>query len=119
MKFQTTPLNTITLQDAATLFNRSFAGYFVPVQFTEDTFKAFTQRDAIDFEASRILLANEEPAGLALIARRENTSRLGGFGIISEFRGQGAGTWFTQQLLAEAQQRGEAKMFLEVITQNE
>ena len=119
MKFQTLPLNTVSLQEAANLFNRSFEGYFIPVQFTEDTFKAFAQRDNIDFEASRILFAYEKPAGLALIARRKNISRLAGFGIISEFRGQGTGTWFTKQLLDEARQRGETKMFLEVITQNE
>lgn len=119
MEFQTIPLNTITLQEAATLFNRSFEGYFIPVQFTENTFNAFTQRDAVDFEASPILQINGESAGLALIARRENVSRLGGFGIISKFRGQKAGTWLTQQLLADARQRDETKMFLEVITQNE
>ena len=65
MKFQTTPLNTVSLQEAASLFNRSFEGYFVPVQFTEDTFKAFTQRDKIDFEASRILLVDGKSIGLA------------------------------------------------------
>ena len=119
MEYQTRPLYSLSKQAAAELFNRSFEDYFIPVQFTEESFKAFTQRDAIDFKASRILLANGENAGLALIARRENVSRLGGFGIISELRGQRAGTWFTQRLLDEARLRGERKMFLEVIAQNE
>jgi len=119
MEFQTRPLNSISMQAAAELFNRSFEGYFVPVQFTEETFAAFAQRDDIDFAASQILLSNEEPVGLALIARRKKTSRLGGFGIISGYRGQGAGGWFTRRLLEDARQRGETNMFLEVIAQNE
>lgn len=119
MEFQTRPLNSISMQAAAELFNRSFEGYFVPVQFTEETFTAFVQRDDIDFAASQILLSNEEPVGLALIARRKKASRLGGFGIVSEFRGQGAGGWFTKRLLEDARQRGETNMFLEVIAQNE
>ena len=119
MEFRTLPLTNLSLKAAADLFNRSFEGYFIPVQFTEETLKAFTQRDGIDFAASRILFAHEKPAGLALIARREATSRLAGFGIIREIRGQGAGTWFAQTLLDEARQRSEKQMFLEVITQNE
>ena len=119
MDYQTLPLNTVSLREAAELFNQSFEGYFMPVQFTEDTFKAFTQRDGVDFGASRVLVSGEKSAGVALIACRENASRLGGFGIIREFRAQGAGSWFTRQLLEEARQRGETKMFLEVITQNE
>ena len=119
MLLQTLPLRTISMHEAAELFNRSFAGYFISVQFTEDSFKAFVQRDDIDFDASKILVANGKPAGLALIARREKVSRLGGFGITSVFRGQGAGTWLTGRLLEEARQRGETKMFLEVITRNE
>jgi len=119
MELQTRPLSSLSMQAAADLFNRSFEGYFVSVQFTGETFKGFVQRDNIDFEASRMLLANGQLAGVALITCRQQASRLGGFGIISGFRGQGVGSWFTKQLLTDARQRGEERMFLEVITQNE
>jgi ribosomal protein S18 acetylase RimI-like enzyme len=107
------------MHEAADLFNRSFEAYFVPVQFTEDSFRAFAQRDGIDFNASQVLLVGHKRIGVALIARRDSASRMGGFGIISEFRGRGAGSWFVQRLLEDARLRGETRMNLEVITQNE
>ena len=107
------------MHEAADLFNRSFEGYFVPVQFTESAFLTFAQRDDIDFDASKVLLVEEQLAGLALITCRGKASRMGGFGIISSFRAQGAGSWFVKRLLDDARLRGETHMYLEVITQNE
>jgi ribosomal protein S18 acetylase RimI-like enzyme len=119
MEYQTRPLNTLSMQETVELFNSSFEGYFVPVQFTEDVFKAFAQRDNVDFVTSQALLVNDQLIGLALIACREKASRMGGFGITSAYRDQGAGSWFVKRLLDEARLRGEMRMFLEVITQNE
>jgi ribosomal protein S18 acetylase RimI-like enzyme len=119
MEYQTRPLKTLSIREAADLFNRSFEGYFIPVQFTEDSYKTFAQRDNIDFDASQALLAKNKLIGLALIARRGKASRMGGFGIISKFRGRGAGSWLVERLLDDARLRGETHMFLEVITQNE
>jgi ribosomal protein S18 acetylase RimI-like enzyme len=119
MDYQTRPLKVLSMPEAADLFNRSFDGYFVPVQFTESAFLTFVQRDGIDFHASQVLVIGDKLAGLALITCRGNASRMGGFGIIREFRGQGAGSWLVKRLLEEARLRGESQMFLEVITQNE
>lgn len=119
MEFKTRPLLTLSTRVAADLFNRSFEAYFVPVNFTEASFKALVERDNIDFGASKALLVKDKLIGLALIARRGTASRIGGFGIRREFRGLGAGSWFVQQLLEEARLRGETHMYLEVIVQNE
>jgi len=118
MDYQTRPLNTLLMQDIADLFNRSFEGYFMPVQFTVDTFVTFAQHDDIDFAASQVLVAEGHNVGLALIVRREDASRMGGFGIIRAFRNRGAGSWFVARLLDQARLRGETHMFLEVITKN-
>lgn len=119
MEYQTRALDTLSLRQAADLFNRSFEAYFIPVQFTADSFKGLIQRDGIDLGASKVLLADGKFAGVALIALRRTASRMGGFGITREFRGQGAGGWFVKQLLEEACLRGETHMYLEVIVQNE
>jgi len=119
MDYQTRSLNTLAMQEIAELFNRSFEGYFVPVQFTVDSFVTFAQRDSIDFDASQALMSENRLVGLALIARRGKASRMGGFGIVSEFRNRGAGSWFVSQLLDQARLRGETHMFLEVIVQNQ
>lgn len=119
MEYQTLPLNTLSMRVAADLFNRSFEAYFIPVQFTEDSFKTFAHRDDIDLSASQAMLVDDNFIGVALIARRGKASRMGGFGIIREHRRRGAGDWFVKRLLDEARLRGETHMVLEVITQNE
>jgi GNAT superfamily N-acetyltransferase len=77
------------------------------------------RRDSTDLTSSRVLLADGEPAGIALIARRGWASRLAAMGIAQEFRGMGAGSWFMEQLIRDAFERGEREMVLEVIEQNE
>lgn len=119
MNYQTRSLKFLSMQEIADLFNRSFEGYFVPVQFTVDSFVTFVQRDNIDFDASQVLMSENHPVGVALMTRRGKASRMGGFGVISAFRNKGAGSWFVARLLEQARLRGETQMFLEVITQNQ
>jgi ribosomal protein S18 acetylase RimI-like enzyme len=98
--------------------NLAFEGYLVPVRFSLHQFQAMLHRDSIDLSSSRILLANDRPIGIALIARRGWSSRLAAMGIAKGMRGKGAGTWFMQQLTQESLERGEREMTLEVIEQN-
>jgi ribosomal protein S18 acetylase RimI-like enzyme len=79
------------------------------------------KKDGIDLSVSRILLANENSCGIALIAPRDTqrVSRLAAMGIAREARGKGAGSWFMKELVAEACDRGDREMVLEVIEQNE
>jgi hypothetical protein len=69
-------------------------------------------------DETRILHRDDEPIGVALIARRGWTSRLAAMGIVSSARNGGAGTWAMEQLIEEARARGDQEMLLEVITQN-
>jgi GNAT superfamily N-acetyltransferase len=66
-----------------------------------------------------VLTLEDQPCGIALIARRGWTSRLAAMGIATEARGKGAGSWFMSELIDEARQRNEREMVLEVIEQNE
>jgi ribosomal protein S18 acetylase RimI-like enzyme len=79
------------------------------------------RKDGIDLELSRVLLVNNQPSGIALIAPRaaKRTSRLAAMGIAKETRGKQAGSWFMKELIDEACQRGDREMVLEVIEQNE
>ncbi len=77
------------------------------------------RKDGIDLICSRLLLVDDEPVGIALLAHRGWTSRLAAMGIAPEFRGRGAGSWFMEQLIREACEREEQEMILEVIEQNE
>ena len=102
----------------ADLMTRGFEGYIVPINITDSVLHTIIRRDGIDLTASRVLMRDDEPIGVAFIARRGWTSRLAAFGITSNARSGGVGTWAMEQLLDEAKARGEKEMLLEVIEQN-
>ena len=115
MDFNTKSASQYSLPELVEFLNRGFEGYFVPITFSVDTFLNMTRRDGIDLTISRVLIADNEPAGIALLAHRGWTSRLAAMGIAGEMRGKGAGSWFMEQLIGEASERGEHQMLLEVI----
>ncbi len=112
------PANEFTIPQLAELMTRSFEGYFVPVNITGIILLAMLRRDGIDLASSRVIMKDDQPCGLALIARRGWASRLAAMGIVSTARNGGAGTWAMRQLIEEAGSRGEKEMLLEVIEQN-
>ncbi len=119
MNFDTAPASNYPLPDLVKFLNRGFEAYFVPIQFNVVTFLNMLRKDGIDLTASRVLILDDQPCGLALIARRGWSSRLAAMGIATEVRGQGAGSWFLSELINEACQREDREMVLEVIEQNE
>jgi GNAT superfamily N-acetyltransferase len=121
MPLTTTPASDYPLPDLIRLLNRGFEDYFVSIQFNATTFSNMLRKDGIDLAESRVLSVDRQPCGIALIARRSSlsTSRLAAMGIAKEARGKGAGSWFMEELIQEARQRGDREMVLEVIEQNE
>lgn len=112
------PASAFPIPALADLMTRSFEGYFVPVNITETVMHTMLRRDGIDLTASRVLMKDDTPIGLAMIARRGWTSRLAAMGITSDARSGGVGTWAMEQLIEESKARGEKEMLLEVIEQN-
>jgi GNAT superfamily N-acetyltransferase len=119
MDFDTIPASNYPLPNLVKFLNQGFEGYVVPIQFDTVMFLNMLRKDSIDLTASRVLITDDQPCGIALIARRGWTSRLAAMGIAKERRGKGAGAWFMEQLVEEACQRGERELLLEVIEQNE
>jgi len=119
MKFDSRPASDSPLPDLVKLLNLGFENYLVPIQFGLSQFLTMVRKDSIDLTSSRILLADGEPSGVALIARRGWTSRLAAMGISQQMRGKGAGSWFMEKLIDEALERGDHEMVLEVIEQND
>jgi ribosomal protein S18 acetylase RimI-like enzyme len=103
----------------ADLLTRGFESYFVPIEINNVALLTMVRRDSVDLSASRVLLVDGKPTGVALIARRGWSSRLAAMGIIPVARHLGAGTWVMTQLIDGARERGDHKMGLEVIEQNE
>jgi ribosomal protein S18 acetylase RimI-like enzyme len=118
VNFELKPASDFPLPDLVALLNRGFEKYFVPVQFNLAAFLLLLRKDSIDLSASRVLLIDESPSGIALLARRGSASRLAAMGITEEMRGKGAGMRLMEALLHEARERQEHEMVLEVIEQN-
>ncbi len=120
MKLDIKPASDYPTPDLVQLLNLSFESYLVPIQFNVSQFLTMLRKDGIDLTASRILLVDGVPSGVALIARRGSlrACRLAAMGITTGMRGRGAGTWFMNELIHEARGRGERGMVLEVIEQN-
>ena len=119
MTFALKSTTDYTLPDLVELLNLSFENYLVPIQFNNSQFITMLRKDSIDLDSSRVLLIDEEPSGIALIARRGWTSRLAAMGIAQERRSKGAGSWFMDKLIQESRQRSDHEIVLEVIEQNE
>ncbi len=121
MNLDTQPASDYPTLDLVQLLNLSFESYLVPIHFDLPQFLTMLRKDSIDLASSRVLLADGEPSGVALIARRSTlrASRLAAMGVTKEMRGKGAGSWFMEQLLREARARDDREMVLEVIEQNE
>jgi len=119
MKLDTRPASDYPILDLGQLMNQSFEDYIVPIHMDNAQFLNMLLKDSIDLSASRVLLVEDQPAGIALIARRGWTSRLAAMGITKDLRGKKAGTWFMGKLINEARERKDRQMVLEVIEQNE
>ncbi len=119
MRLDTKPASDYPLPDLTQLLNLSFENYLVPVAFNLSQFLTMSRKDSLDLAASRVLLVDEQPAGIALIARRGWTSRLAAMGIVLGQRNKGAGFRFMRKLIDEARERNDHAMVLEVIEQNE
>jgi len=119
MKFDSTPASASPPPDLVKLLNLGLETHLVPIQFSLSSFLTMIRKDSIDLTSSRVLLADDVPSGIALIARRGWTSRLAAMGISEQIRGKGAGSWFMDRLIDEARERDDHEMVLEVIEQNE
>lgn len=106
------------LESSANIITAGFADYFVPVNISVAGLLAMVRQESVDLQLSRVILNNDEPVGVALIARRGWTSRLAAMSIIPNARGQGIGARCVHQLLNDARGRGDQAMNLEVIEQN-
>ena len=102
MKFDLRPASDSPLPDLVKLLNLGFENYLVPIQFSLSQFLTMVRKDSLDLMSSQVLLVDEEPSGIALIARRGWVGRLAAMGISQQIRGNGAGSWFIDKLIQEA-----------------
>lgn len=115
---QPVPLTEISLRDACRTLNMAYQGYIVPVSFDPLSLVRRVQAEDIDLVSSRLLVVEQKPAGIMLVARRGRASRIAALGIVPELRGAGIGAQAVALAIGEARSRGDVRLLLEVIETN-
>jgi GNAT superfamily N-acetyltransferase len=108
-----------SFDELAELHNGSFAGYFFPMTMTSHMTADFWRVHQID--ATRCVVMRDASGGFAGMARmgtRGDRGWCGGFGIVPEHRGAGAGRLLAAAMVRVARESGLATLQLEVLTQN-
>lgn len=118
MNYQLQPASSVPVMDLIEAINTAYADYFVPLQFTEDHFKIFVQRESLDLNAGVVALHDGQIVGSCMLGLRGNMGWIGGMGIIPEYRRQGLGRAILNYLIEQGRSRNLTHLDLEVITQN-
>jgi len=105
--------------ELAQLFERTFAGYVVPVRATPAALEARNRIEHVDLFASPIALHGAVPVALALVARRGRKSRIAAMGVVVEARGSGVAQALLDKVIGDARARGDTSLVLECIASNE
>ena len=99
------------------LFNAGYSDYLLPMRLTTAAFAEHVAASDIDLECSRVV-RDDQPAALALIARRDGAGWVGGMATVPEYRRRGLGEEALTAGLAALADRGASVAWLEVIDQN-
>ena len=113
------PASSFGLDALADIFTRSFEEYFYPGTTSAETMAQRVRVEQIDLHRSLVMLAGEQPAGLALLARRGDHAWCGGFGVMLPLRGRGLSHPLAAAMLDQARQSNARHFSLEVLTRNE
>ena len=101
------------------LFNAGYSDYLLPMRLTAVGFAEHVAANDIDLECSRVVLDDvDQPAALALIARRDGAGWVGGVATVPRHRRRGLGEQALTAGLAALADRGATAAWLEVIDQN-
>jgi len=112
------PTATLAREEHAALFTRCYEGYFVPIHVDVEALEASVRLWDLDLDASRVLLRDGEPLGLAMLGVRGTRGWVGGMGVVPEWRGVGLGVILMEAVLAEARRLGLRTVDLEVLEPN-
>jgi ribosomal protein S18 acetylase RimI-like enzyme len=118
MRLELRPALERSADELAGIFARAFEGYFVPIPDDPAAFERRVAGEAIDLAASRLALVDGEVAGLILVARRGDVSRIAGLGVNVPWRRHGIGRALSVAAADDARARGDRTLLLEVIERN-
>ena len=112
------PLSACSLDEAAKAFTEGFVGYVVPVSVRPEALALRIAREDVDAGISEVFFDGGRPAGILLVARRGDRSRISALGVGPTIRSKGFGRRVMQEAMNAARSRGERQLILEVINSN-
>ena len=113
------PASSLSHDALTTLFNAGYEGYVIPFRLDEPAYRWMVESFDIDLDASRVAFRDGEPVAFANLALRGEEAWIGGLGVVTAARRQGLAEQLMHAVHDEARDRGVAKIWLEVIEQNE
>lgn len=111
-------LGALSWDEAADIFNRSYAGYVIPVHASGSDLAARCLAEDIDPLASYVFDDRSGPVGIGLIARRGSRGRLAALAVVPRVRGHGVARPALARLVEESRRRGDETLELEVFEHN-
>lgn len=118
MSIQTLSAKQISFAAFVRTFNAAYADYFLAIELDTKRMRTLIERDAIDLEASQVVLQDDQPVGVGMLAIEQGRGWIGGLGVLPNYRGHGLGRALMEGLLEAARLRNVAQVYLEVLTQN-
>jgi ribosomal protein S18 acetylase RimI-like enzyme len=112
------PASHFTIQALTDAYNRARVDYLVPMPMSVGRLEAYIHNYDIVLDASRVVVADGEIIGLALMGVRGQSVWVTRMGVLPTRRRRGAGRALMLGLLSEAARRGAQEMWLEVIHGN-
>lgn len=108
-----------TVNQVSDILNLSFEDYMVPLKFSPELVASMLRTQGVDLLESRLLLADGEPAGAAMIARRGTISRVASLGVYKKFRRAGGARYMMETVIEEARARKDTIYELEAVEGND
>jgi ribosomal protein S18 acetylase RimI-like enzyme len=102
----------------ARLINEAYAGYYVPLQVTEDQVSRMDVAYDADLSRSVVAFAGAQPVGLTLLGKRGSRGWIHSVGTLPAWRRCGIARAMVAHVIASACEGGVERLSLEVLTQN-
>lgn len=112
------PAAAFSLPELVHVWNLGYAGYFVPLRFTDAMLRTHLRCGGIDLSRSRVWTERGEPAAISLLGVRGGRAWIGGFAVAPAFRGRGLSYPLFAGHVAEIRGWGFERVQLEVLTAN-
>jgi ribosomal protein S18 acetylase RimI-like enzyme len=103
----------------AEVLDKSFEDYIISIKFIPEMVARMFRTQGVDPLESRLLLADGEEAGAAMIARKGDLSRVASLGVYKKFRRMGGARYLMNLVIDEAVQRKDALLELEAVEGND